>query len=78
MIGRDGHRTWHACIWWDGEVPSQEKDVKELVLEDVEINCRINPLTSIDKLAETSRRIIKSIDRDEEEKIRGEWSRIHS
>ena len=62
---------------WRGSL-SRKRRQGTSVRRHVEINCRINPLTSIDKLAETSRRIIKSIDRDEEEKIRGEWSRIHS
>jgi hypothetical protein len=62
---------------WRGSL-SRKRCQGTSVRRHVEINCRINPLTSIDKLAETSWRIIKSIDRDEEEKIRGEWSRIHS
>jgi hypothetical protein len=62
---------------WRGSL-SRKRRQGTSVRRHVEINCRINPLTSIDKLAETSWRIIKSIDRDEEEKIRGEWSRIHS
>jgi len=63
-----------TCMYmmgWRGSL-SRKRRQGTSVRRHVEINCRINPLTSIDKLAETSRRIIKSIDRDEEEKIRGE------
>lgn len=62
---------------WRGSL-SRKRCQTISVTRHVEINCRVNSLTSVDKLADTSWRIIKSINRDEEEKIGGEWSWIHN
>jgi hypothetical protein len=71
MAGRD-HQIEHARVGKDDEIISWKK--KRSVTSDkrhVKTNYKTNLDTINDKATETSWRIILSIDRDEEEKIKG-------